>query len=503
MRFTSLSFFVFFAAVYIIFWLLKGRQKIIFLLPASFAFYAAWSPVFALHFFIFVIINYILVRMLLIKKRSSVLWFGVVINSVNLFFFKYFYMFLIFLYDVSGLSIFKAAEFNSFLEQSTGIPSIILPLAISFYTFQMLAFLIDTWRDQVTEDPGFIDYSVFILFFPQLVAGPIMRHSDFFGQLTDIKPKPELIRYGIFLMILGLIKKVLIADNLAAPVNTIFLNPEKYDSVTVALGAAGYAARVYGDFAGYTDLARGASFLLGIHLPPNFSGPFLSKSLQEMWRRWHITLSTWLRDYLYIPMGGSRSGPARRNINLIITFTLGGLWHGANYTYIVWGFFHGVMLVIEGYVKSLTFTLFFNKNSKSGKMPDSLGQTLSGKPVLNRKIVSALAGFALSTAAVIYAFSFFSIGVIFFNSPNMPHALTMLRILFSGIIDPARQSPFIEQIIYALVIVFLLNAAEYKERKLNMPNYLKDILLSVFAIISLILLTKFSPQGADFIYFQF
>jgi alginate O-acetyltransferase complex protein AlgI len=494
MRFTTLSFFVFFAAVYIIYWMLKGRSRIIFLLPVSALFYIFWSPLFALHFFTFIVINYLLVRMLFYQKRVWVLWLGIILNSANLFFFKYFYLFLKLGHDFSGLALLQEKEFNAVLESVSGVSSIIQPLAISFYTFLMLAFLIDTWRGKITEDPGFINYSVFVMFFPQLAAGPIMRHSDFFHQLSSIQPKAENTRTGIFLILLGFIKKVLIADNLASPVNDIFFHPEKYDSITIAMGAAGYAMRVYGDFSGYTDMARGTSLLLGITLPINFRGPFLSRSLQEIWGRWHITLSTWLRDYIYIPLGGSRTGPLRHNLNTVITFTLGGLWHGANYTYIVWGFFHGVMLVIENYTKNGFKAILRNLN-KSGNT--------SLPEFLKTKYASAFLGFSGTFLAVFYTFGFFSIGVIFFNSPDMAHALTMLQILFSGSFDPARQSPFLEQIIYAGILVFLLNYAEYKDYKIKIKPVIQSILLVFMAIATLILLTKFSPEGADFIYFQF
>ena len=477
MRFTTLSFFIFFAVVYLLFWSLKGKSRYLILLPASIFFYAAWSPLFALHFLLVLALNYLVIIQYAKTKSRPLFFTALVGNFANLFLFKYFYLFLQFLFDVSGSPIFSREVFHGWLESVTGYGQITLPLAISFYTFQIVAFLVDLKRGQIEEIPSAPRYFLFILFFPQLVAGPIMRHTDFFYQLDSLKPTKDQLSAGVWLLLLGITKKILIADNMAPVIRDVFLSPDQYDVSSNIMAVVGYSVRVYGDFSGYTDMARGMGLLLGINLPINFSGPYLSRSLQELWRRWHISLSTWMRDYLYIPLGGSRGTEFRQGINNLITFTLGGLWHGAAYTYIAWGFIHGLGLVVERWFKKR-----FLKNV-----------TLKNFPTLIR--------IPLIVLLTVYAFSFFSLGIVFFNAADMPRAIAMLGQIFGA--GDGIHSSHNEQISYLFVLAMVFNAIEYRPIRWKLPFPLQMVLAAFFSLGLLILLGLFPPGGADFIYFQF
>ncbi|MBW7857570.1 MAG: MBOAT family protein [Leptonema sp. (in: Bacteria)] len=410
MRFTTFGFLIFFILVYIIYWLLRGRSRLAFLAVASSVFYAAWSIPFFLHFAGLVILNYFFVTLLRKKRSQFTLSIILTIDFANLFFFKYFYFFCEILFDITGFSGFQASAINHDLQHSFGIDAIILPLAISFYTFQIVAYVVDVYRNQIERKDTILEFYVFILFFPQLVAGPIMRHSNFFHQLDNILPKQQYLIRGASLLLIGLIKKVLVADNLAAVVHPVYQNPELYTGISSAVAVIGYTAQVYSDFSGYTDLARGMGLMLGLELPENFAGPFFSRTVSEFWRRWHITLSTWLRDYIYIPLGGSRTSQTRSNFNLLLTFVAGGLWHGANYTFFVWGFTAGLLLMIERII------------TKQTQIPQKLKKWRENK----------LSRFLIDSLGVLYSYFAFVFGAAFFNAPNVSHTATMAKRFFSN-----------------------------------------------------------------------
>ena len=230
----------------------------------------------------------------------------------------------------------------------TSIPllHIILPVGISFYTFQSMSYTIDVYRGMLTPTRRWADYVLYVSFFPQLVAGPIVRSTQLLPQVENKRNiTPDTIASGIRLILLGYFRKVFIADGVAPMVGACFATPSNFGSGTLLLGVYLFALQIYGDFAGYSDIARGTSRLLGFELCLNFQQPYLSSSISEFWRRWHISLSTWLRDYLYIPLGGNRKGRARTYVNNLATMLLGGLWHGAAWHYVIWGGLHGVYLM--------------------------------------------------------------------------------------------------------------------------------------------------------------
>ncbi|MBX7058956.1 MAG: MBOAT family protein [Leptospirales bacterium] len=352
MLFNSVVFLLFFLFVYAVYWALPGRARKIFLILASIFFYAAWGLQsegwwglrWTAQFLGITGLNYLAtVRILKSEGAARKRWLGAIIllDLLNLGLFKYFDFLRRLLLDLGLPLPAEAQGFNLFL-----------PLAISFYTFQVMAYVVDVYRGVVDRDYGFTRFFLFILFFPQLIAGPIMRSTDFMDQIDDPWIDRRRMFDGLWLALAGLTKKVLIADPMGQIVAPVFYEPQTYDGVSLLLAGVCFSIQVYCDFSGYTDIARGAARLLGYEIPENFLAPYFSRSAQELWQRWHITLATWLRDYIYIPLGGNRRGKLRTYVNLMITFTLGGLWHGADYTYVAWGAFWGALLAVERWLQT-------------------------------------------------------------------------------------------------------------------------------------------------------
>ncbi|MBI3394678.1 MAG: MBOAT family protein [Spirochaetia bacterium] len=489
MRFTTLSFLLFFVAFYFLYWVTSGRLRFYLVIVSSFIFYAAWSLGFALHFLLVVLINFALIYRLHDTRSRALLTLTVSLNLANLFFFKYFYLLIKIIYDVSGAASFTPRIFNDWLYQKTGFQEIILPLAISFYTFQLIAYTVDTYRGQIPERATFTRFMVFTLFFPHFVAGPIMRHSDFVPQLDNIRPSAEKMIEGMFLILIGLIKKVVVADNMSAAISDVFLNPFKYDWVSTTLAGFGYTVRVYCDFSGYTDIARGLAKLMGLELPENFKAPFLARSIRELWQRWHITLATFLRDYIYIPIGGSRVSGWRVYLNTVITFTLGGIWHGANYTYFLWGLFHGLMIGFERAWASVAERLGWTAGIKH-LMDDS-------EPGARARMTSL----ATSTVTLCYVITAFTIGAVFFNAPTATNAFIMLKQSFTG--GHGVVSTHNGYIAGMLVILYVFNVMQQKKKWPSLSPAKAAGLVTALGLVTVMLLGRFAPGGADFIYFQF
>lgn len=302
---------------------------------ASIFFYAFWYPPYLILLLISVFIDYwacLKIEELGKEKGKAYLWFSVLSNLLILFSFKYLH--------------FAAHIFNINLPENWHWA---LPLGISFFTFQTMACTVDVYRGEVKAKTNFLDFLFYICFFPQLIAGPILRLKGDWDHLMSIsKPTLKSFDSGIYLICWGLIKKMLIADNLAQLVEENFSNPGLLDNPFLAwLGVYAFAVQIYCDFSGYVDVAIGVAKIFGIELPANFNYPYLANSITDFWRRWHITLSLWLRDYLYIPLGGNRKGEMRTKFNLLTTMILGGLWHGANWTFVAWGALHGIILSLE------------------------------------------------------------------------------------------------------------------------------------------------------------
>jgi len=350
MPFNSYPYFLFLALTVIGFRLLEktaptGRR--VFLLLASYAFYAWWRADFLLLLCGSTLVNYALGceierRRTQHKDRRALLIGGLVFNLGLIATFKYDTLFV--------------STANEFLGVGLPVPHFFLPLAISFFTFEQISYLVDADSGK-THNYDLLDYALFVAYFPHLIAGPIVRHNDLIPQFRQLRGKNDDLATGVTLFTIGLAKKSLIADNLAPFADAIFNAAGR----GVALGATDgwlgtlfFAFQIYFDFSAYSDMALGSSVMLGIRLPVNFHSPYKSASIIEFWRRWHISLSAFLRDYLYVPLGGNRKGRARRYLNLFITMFLGGLWHGANWTFMLWGGLHGFYLSINHAFRHLT-----------------------------------------------------------------------------------------------------------------------------------------------------
>lgn len=345
MLFPTLSFGLFFLIVYLIVWALNGSNdwRKIALLLASWFFYGAWDGRFVALLFVSAVANWALARGIVASpspgRARGLLALGVVANLGVLGYFKY-----------AGFFFEQIALLLHALGMARDLPlmQVLLPVGVSFFTFQAISYLVDVQKRRV-EAAGLLDLMLLMSFFPHLVAGPIVRASDL---LPQFRTAPRLDRgttaAALLLIVWGLFKKSVIASELASGlVDPAFFDPARHSGFDLALAAYGYAVQIYCDFSAYSDMAIGLAALFGYRFPRNFDQPYRARSLQEFWRRWHISLSSWLRDYLYIPLGGSRRGPGRTYINLFLTMFLGGLWHGANWTFLAWGSLHGLWLGIE------------------------------------------------------------------------------------------------------------------------------------------------------------
>ncbi len=341
MLFNSLEFVVFFAVVLALYSVLNHPRQNALLLVASYVFYGAWDYRFLLLLIGTTLVDYAVG--LAIDRRSDpaarrrILMFSIVANLGVLGVFKYFNFFADSLVEFAGL-------FG--LSVSPVTLNIVLPVGISFYTFQSMAYTIDVYRGHLKPCRSLPDFALYVTFFPQLVAGPIERATHLLPQIYARRVMTaEKIGSGLSLIALGFFKKVVMADNLAPTVNEIFAKQGGYTAEEVLVGAIFFAFQIYGDFSGYTDIARGTSRVLGFELMDNFREPYFARSPSDFWQRWHISLSTWLRDYLYISLGGNRGGRLTTYRNLILTMLLGGLWHGAAWNFVWWGLYHGTLLV--------------------------------------------------------------------------------------------------------------------------------------------------------------
>ena len=340
MLFNSLHFLVFLpVVVFGYFSLWKQTYRRLLLLAASYYFYAVFSIPLVGLLLLSTVVDYTCARVIFASTepfvRRAALATSLVVNLGLLFFFKY--------ADFLSLSVLSLAGI-----QPWPVFDLVLPMGISFYTFQTMAYTIDVYRGHTEPDHDFLDVALYVAFFPQLVAGPIMRAGDLMPQFKVRKSvSHDRMLSGLNLVLWGLAKKMFFADPLGYFVNDIYDHHSAYSGVALLMATYGFALQIYFDFSAYTDIARGAGRILGIELTENFRAPYLAVSIRDFWRRWHISLSFWLRDYLYISLGGSRKGTVRTYVNLYATMLLGGLWHGAAWTFVIWGALHGSYLVIE------------------------------------------------------------------------------------------------------------------------------------------------------------
>lgn len=396
--FNSLEFVVFLPLVLIAYFRLRHKGQNLMLLIASYVFYGWWDYRFlallAFSTFVDFAVGHYLGRTEDPKTRKRLLITSVVVNLAALGSFKYFNFFV----DSAGAVLER-------LGLSANLPTlrIILPVGISFYTFQSMSYAFDVYRRRLEPARSPLDFALYVAYFPQLVAGPIERAQALLPQITRprVRPTSSQVSSGLLLILIGLFKKVAIADVMAPIVESAFATPKANSSIALLVGLYAFALQIYGDFSGYTDIARGTSRLLGIELMENFSQPYLSRNITAFWRTWHISLSTWLYDYLYIPLGGNRKGRLATYRNLMIVMLLGGLWHGAAWTFVIWGGLHGIYLAIHRW---------------RGKY---VPRGYQGRFVLRRDIIPALATFHL------VAFAW-----IFFRADSLSTAISYVQRLF-------------------------------------------------------------------------
>ncbi len=450
------------------------RPKLIFTTLFSLYFYYKSSGLFVLLLLGTICIDFILAKLIHKNqtpwKRSVLLTISLISNLGLLVYFKY----TNFLHEV--FSYMAGLPFQPF--------DIFLPVGVSFFTFQSLSYTIDVYRKQLHPSDHLLDYAFFVSFFPQLVAGPIVRAAEFLPQLS--KPThvtQEMFGRGVFLISTGLFKKAVISNYISANfVDRIFESPSLYTGIENLFGVYGYALQIYCDFSGYSDMAIGLALLLGFHFNDNFNAPYTSKNLTEFWRRWHISLSTWLRDYLYISLGGNRQGKVRTYFNLIITMLLGGLWHGASFRFLLWGGLHGVMLAIHKYL-----------------LESEISKRIKISPFIQS--ISPMLGCFLTFHFVCFCW-------IFFRSPSMEYASQMInQILFH--FSPQVFFEFIigywkvlALIILGYVLHFIPHSIDQAAERWTIQLPLAGKTAMLLFIIIICIQTK-SASIQPFIYFQF
>jgi alginate O-acetyltransferase complex protein AlgI len=343
--FNSLTFVVFFSVVIALWYAIEGwRARKAMLLIASYLFYAAWNPPFILVLWLSTLVDWFVARWLYaatrVSRRRLILLISLIVNLGLLGYFKY-GAFLV--ENFATLASAVGLDFHP------ATPSIILPIGISFYTFETISYTIDVYLGRCTPFKSFLDYGLFLTFFPHLVAGPILRPHEIVPQFErPHRATRQALGFGLFLMTLGLFEKMVLADTIFSPsAEAVFGARESVGALDAWAGILGFSGQIFCDFAGYSTCAIGAALCFGFSLPDNFRFPYAAIGFSDFWRRWHISLSRWLRDYLYVPLGGNRKGDVRTHVNLMLTMLIGGLWHGASWNFVIWGGIHGFYLLLE------------------------------------------------------------------------------------------------------------------------------------------------------------
>lgn len=467
MVFSSLVFIsVFLPVVFILYTVIPGRKlKNVLLIIASLLFYAYGEPVYVLVMICSVIFNYIFGLFSTDKNKYNkiVLIIAIIFNLGALAVFKYLGFFVSSLNDIIGFSI--------------PIPNIELPIGISFFTFQALSYVIDVYRGEVSPQKNLGKVMLYISFFPQLIAGPIIKYHDIEKQIDNRQQTIDLVVNGFRRFIVGLSKKVLIANTMATVVDSIYsTNQSEVNILTAWVGAIGYTMQIYFDFSGYSDMAIGLGKMFGFEFKENFNYPYISTSVKEFWRRWHISLSTWFKEYLYIPLGGNRKGKGRTCLNKIIVFFCTGLWHGANWTFVIWGLYHGIFLLIESYIPKTKIPKFIKH---------------------------------------IYLLLVVTIGFVIFRADDISQGIFMIEKMFTGFeFSSTSMSLFVGQmtplfittllvaIIASLPFKNFVNSIVSKNEK-TMKVYNSALYVLSFGLLALCMLNLSSGSYNPFIYFRF
>lgn len=497
MQFTSFAFLCFFPAVVLMYYVIPRKLRQLWLLAASYYFYMGWNAQYALLILLSTVTTYLCAVLMGEKDdgrhkrgRRRILAVGLVVNLAILVFFKYFY----FLYDTADavMAVFGVRMTAPKLD-------LLLPVGISFYTFQALGYVLDVYRGTVKPEKNFIRYALFVSFFPQLVAGPIERSGSLLGQLEKMAHEKlwdfDKATRGLLMMLWGFFMKMVIADRAAVLVNQVYDKYYLYSGMALLLAAVLFAVEIYCDFAGYSCIAMGAAMVLGIRLMVNFEAPFFATSISALWRRWHISLSTWFRDYLYIPLGGNRCSRLRKYFNSMVTFAVSGLWHGASWNFVVWGALQGVYIITGDMTRPFRTRL----NAFFGVRVKTFGYRF---------------GQAVCTF-LLFVFSF-----IFFRSDTVGDAVYYIQrmflrfdvwSLFDGSVYHLGLDSREMGVLWVGILILILVDAYYVRKKALFDSLVKGQCLAVQYVITAVLLVMvivFGVYGegydaAQFIYFQF
>ena len=481
MLFNSLDFAIFLPIVFLLYWFVAQRNLKLqnaLIVVASYVFYGWWDWRFLSLIIFSTVVDYLVGQKLRTQnqqsKRKVLLWISIIVNLGFLGFFKYYNFFLESFID--AFSLFG-------MQINANSLNIILPVGISFYTFQTLSYTIDVYKKKLEPTKDFIAFSAFVCFFPQLVAGPIERATNLLPQFY----KKRVFEYhkavdGMRQILWGLFKKVVIADNCAEFANQIFNNSETMNGSALLLGALFFAFQIYGDFSGYSDIAIGTSRLFGFNLKQNFAFPYFSRDIAEFWRRWHISLSTWFRDYLYIPLGGSRGTSYKKIRNIFIIFIVSGFWHGANWTFIIWGALNAIYFI----------PIMLSNKNRVNIDSISAGRLL---PTIHEFI------------SILFTFSLVVFAWIFFRADNLTHAVSYISNMLSiSIFQIPLFSGMVKALTTILLILFLICVEwigrnnQYAIEKILIYNSTARI---AFYYLLIILILVFSGNQQTFIYFQF
>ena len=479
MFFNSLDFAIFLPIVFILYWYVFNRNlkwQNFLIAGSSYIFYGWWDWRFLSLILFSTLVDYFVGKQLSkttkVSKRKILLWISICVNLGFLGFFKYYNFFL---------ENFKTAFSFFGSEISANSLDIILPVGISFYTFQTLSYTIDVYKNRLEPSRDFISFMAFVSFFPQLVAGPIERATNLLPQFYQERNfKYSEAVNGMRQILWGLFKKIVIADNCALYANQIFENSADLPGSSLLLGALFFTFQIYGDFSGYSDIAIGTARLFGFNLMQNFAFPYFSRDIAEFWRRWHISLSTWFRDYLYIPLGGSRGGVGMKVRNTFIIFLVSGFWHGANWTFIVWGALNAIYFL----------PLLLTKRNRQNM-----------EVVANNSIFPSWKDFV----GMIGTFSLTVLAWVFFRAENISHALNYLEGIFSfSILQKPDMFPkeLIVLLLLFIIIEWMGRKGEYAIDRISLGLSQPFRWVAYTLLVALIFLFN-SSSNVEFIYFQF
>lgn len=470
MLFNSLDFLLFLPTVLTLYYCLARTPQNVLLIVASYFFYGCWDWRFCGLLFGITVLNYVCA--LGVERTSAkraFLAISILGNLGVLCFFKYYNFFLsslIALVETTGLT------------PNIPLLRVVLPVGISFFTFQAMSYTIDVYRNKLPASKDIASVAAYICFFPQLVAGPIERAEHLLPQFTSPRSVNfDMIRSGLFLVLLGFFKKIAIADAVAPLVDEIFQRSARASWIELVGGAWFFALQIYCDFSGYSDIARGTASLFGFELMENFNQPYFSKNVAEFWRRWHISLSTWLRDYLYIPLGGNRQGSFATYRNLLVTMILGGLWHGANWTFIAWGMLHGMYLAINRWFLGLKTHLF---------------------------VVATLPNKVRTTLAVALTLNLVVLTWVFFRAQTIGEALVYLQGIVTLRGSFFGHGFFLTQLFFYIALVLFLDIPQYLQKRheamLRWHWIARGI---IYASMIIFIILQYPANETPFIYFQF